>query len=350
MVAYPNKNTPFYIAAVAICIALFLGGFSWMNLCSHVCKESHSYRLYGYSFEAIGLLFFSLTALMHFFSRKLPLFASLTGWFLSASLGAEIIFLYVQKYKIGAWCPVCLSIAAALTIAATAYFYEYYQSFKNSIESRERGLIMDTIYKGCTGGMFFIFGFIFAFFGIAKQNPLYAAENSVKESIAFGNSSSPMEMYIFTDWRCPACRSLEPIFESTAKKVMTLAKVTFVDDAVHPESLNFTPYNLSFMINNKPRYFELRRALGKLGEETKTPTDQQVETIASNLGVNYSQLHYTDVALGIKYFNHLIKQLAVEGTPTVILVNKTTKKGKKFEGVEEISEQSILNAFNNMNK
>ena len=45
------------------------------------------------------------------------------------------------------------------------------------------------------------------FGGTAKFNKLQAAENSVKERITMGNARSPVEVYIFTDWGCPACKS-----------------------------------------------------------------------------------------------------------------------------------------------
>lgn len=261
-------------------------------------------------------------------------------------LGAEVVFIYVQKYKIGSWCPVCLSIAAALTVAALAYLYGYYKDFKLSLENPDRGPIMINFYKGLTGIGFFCLGFLAAFAGIAKHSPLQAAENSIKENIAFGNPDSKVEVYVFTDWSCPACRSIEPILEEMAPKVMKVARLTFVDNPIHPETLNFTPYNVSFMINNKDKYFQLRNALTTLSEDTKAPTDKQIEAIAAKAGAKYKQLSYSDVALANKYYSHLIKQLDVEGTPTVVVVNKETQKGKKLPGAQKITEENVMKAIN----
>jgi hypothetical protein len=317
-----------------------------MSLCSHACLKSHEYRIFGYPFESIGILFFILLVGLHLLSRNFSSAGLAAGWLLAAGLGAELIFIYTQKYKIGAWCPICLSIAAALLIASAAYFYEFYQKMKLSLERWERNGIMDFICRGCASMIFFSLGFLFAFLGISKQSSLQAAENDVKENIVFGPRSSPLEVYIFTDWRCVACRNLEPVFESATKKLMDRARVTFVDYAVHPTSLNFTPYNLSFMVNNKPHYFALRRALGDLGAATLTPTEQQVVALASRAGVQYKQLNYEDVALGIRYFNHLVKQLHVNGTPAVVILNQSTKKMRKLEGEEDISEAKILDSIN----
>lgn len=352
MLNYSNKQTltAYWIAAIALLCACGLALASWMQLCSQACAEGHTYRFFGFTFEQIGLITFPLLTLIHLLTRKFPSLTLLVGWILCAMLGTEVILIYVQKYKIGSWCPICLSIAAALSVTALAYLYGYYKDFKYSLENPDRGPIMINIYKGLTGVGFFCLGFLAAFVGIGKYNPLQAAENNIKESIAFGNLNSNIEVYVFTDWACPACRSIEPILEEVAPKIMKVAKLTFIDDPVHPETLNFTPYNVSFMVNNKAKYFDLRRALTKLSENTKAPTDQQIEAISSKLGVKYQQLSYADVALANKYFTHLIKQLDVEGTPTVVIVNKETQKGKKLPGAQKITEANIMKAINTFQK
>lgn len=352
MIKSPVKSPPltYWIAAFALLAACGLALVSWLQLCAQSCAEGHHYRFCGFTFESVGLTLFPLVALLHLLSKKIMAFSLLTGWILCAMLGAEVIFIYVQKYKIGSWCPVCLAIAASLLIAALVYLYEYYKDFKRSLENPERGLIMINIYKGLTGIAFFVMGFLIAFAGVGKCNPLHAAENNIKENIAFGDPNSKIEVYVFTDWACPACRSLEPIFEAMAPKVMKVARLTFVDDPVHPETLNFTPYNVSFMIHNKNKYFELRHALTELSEETKAPTDKQIEELASKLGVTYKQLSYADVALANKFFSHLITQLDVEGTPTVVIVNKETQKGKKLPGAQKITEAKIMKAIQSLSK
>lgn len=343
-------NYLYVIAGAAIFAGFALSIVSWMRICSQACSEGHNYRLFGFTFEAVGLTFFPILAITHLLSLKFPALKTIVGWMLCGALGSEVMFIYVQKYKIGAWCPVCLAIAASLAVAFGTYLYHFCRNFKITVEKEEKGKMMNSIFKGISGITFFAVGFILAFSGIGKFNQLQAAENTVKERIVFGNTNSPIEVYIFTDWACPACKSLDPLFESMAPAIMQKAKLTFVDEAVHPETLNFTPYNLSFMINNKSKYFELRHALTKLSDETKTPTDEQVEKMAASLGTRYQQLNYADVALGIKYFKHLVKQLEVEGTPTMVIINTETKKGKRLAGKGQITESGVMNAINAMLK
>jgi protein-disulfide isomerase len=346
-----DDNSPTYwISTIALLVACGLTLISWFQLCSQACAEGHSYRLFGLTFEHLGLTLFPIATILHLLSKKFSSLSLLIGWMLCAMLGAEVMFIYVQKYKIGSWCPVCLSIAAALAVAGIAYLYEYYQDFKRSLENSDRGHIMMNLYKGLTGIGFFFIGFLIAFSGIGKYSPLQAAENDIKENISFGNPSSDIEVYVFTDWSCPACRSIEPILESSAPKIMQKAKLVFVDDPVHPETLNFTPYNVSFMINNKDKYLQLRQALTALSEDTKEPADEQINALAKKFGVQYKQLRYSDVALANKYYTHLIKQLEVEGTPTVVIVNAKTQKGKKLPGATKITEENILKAIDSLSK
>lgn len=330
---------------VFLTTALTLSIFSWMRLCSQACAEGHDYRLFGFTFEAIGFLFFSTLIITHLLSYKIVVMGTLTGWMLCSSLGAEVMFIYVQKYKIGSWCPICLFIATMLILSGGIYLWGFCVNFKKNLESGDGDQIMNTTCKGLTGIIFFVIGFVLAFSGIDKHSKLQAAENSVKEGIAFGDLHSPIEVYVFTDWACPACRSLESALESMIPTIMQKAKLTFVDDPVHSETLNYTPYNLSFMINNKSHYLKLRNRLSKLSVDTEVPTDAQVEALASEEGAKYKQLNYADVALATKYFDHLIKKLEVVGTPTVVIVNSKTNKAKKLEGGSEITQKNVLKAI-----
>ncbi len=347
---FSRRGLLYILAGLGIILGFALTVFQTLNLCTEACAAVHNYRLHGMKFEIIGMIFFPLLFIFHIFSRYNKAANLIAGLMLAGALGAEIMFVLAQKFIIGHWCPICLSIAGVVGFIALMYIIDYLFHLTTLNNEGNRREFMQKIWKAVTSGIVLILGFLFAFTGIAQSNPLQAEENSIKDSISFGNKKSPVEIYLFTDWVCPACRKAEPALVKMMPKILPQAKITFVDYAIHPSTLNFTPYNLSFMVRNKDKYLKLRDALTALSEETETPTDQRVEAIAKKEGVVYQQLNYADVALGIKYFKHLGKEFNIDSTPTLVLVNRTTKKGKKLHGPREITEENVMNALEMLKK
>lgn len=165
------------------------------------------------------------------------------------------------------------------------------------------------------------------------------------QSIAFGVVDSPSEVYIVTDWFCPSCRIAEPEILKGAQLAMKRAKVVFVDYPIHRETLNFIPYNLSFMMREKEKYLRIREALDGLSRKTKEPTPEDVQAAVSPLGVKYVPLNYVDVLTGTQYYISLMKQYKVAGTPTVIVTDTRTDKIRTLSGSTEITADNILKAL-----
>lgn len=345
-----SEKVIFFLTLLVLAFGFILAIASWMRICSEACSQGHQYRLYGYTFETIGIPFFGMLIIAQLLSRRFPSLALFVGASISGAVGAELMFTYAQKYMIGHWCPICLSIAFSIFAAFILLAYQYFSRLLNILNNGQKGEIMRSISKGVMSLLLVAFGFIFSQSGLTKFNQLQAAENSIRDRIAFGNLESPVEVYVFTDWECPSCRKVEPALEKASPQIMKKASILYVDMPIHPESMNFTPYNLSFMIKNKNQYFRLRDELTELSLKTDTPTDEEVEALAKKLGVNYEQLNYSDIATGIKYFKHLAKQFNVDRTPTVVIVNKNQKKGKKLIGGSEITEENILKSIDSLSK
>lgn len=322
------KKIAYHLATLFILGGAILTLISWMKLCSTYCSSAHNYRLFGVPFEVTGAFFFLALGVLHVL-RKTKLMLLL----IALGLGAELYFIFLQKTAIGTWCPVCLSIAFCIACLGLCYLTIYnnqpHEEFMHPLP-----LLAFTL----------IFGFASSFLGVGKIDQLAAEESSLKEEIKFGNRTSPISIYVFTDWACPACRSVEPALEAMAPAITKQAQVTFVDAVVHPETLNYAPYNISFMAHNKPQYFQIRDALGKLSLKNKKPTDQDISAAVAPLGVTFQEIPYEDVALTMKYFDELVDKLKVTGTPTVAIINDTTKKGKKLSG-KEITEANVLKAI-----
>jgi uncharacterized membrane protein len=340
----------FWLTLGVLMTGIVLSVISWLRICSQVCAAGHKYRLYGYSFEPIGISFFIVSAILWYFSRNRPNLRLIVGGLVSSALGAELMFTYAQKYIIGHWCPVCLSIATTVVVAMLLIAGNFFQNFRDTIARKEWGGIMKGVLKMLGAICMVAAGFLFAETGFAKFNKLQALEKDFQANVAFGDPESNIEVYVFTDWKCPACHKVFPIIEKSAPAIMEKARLMFIDIPIHDESLNFTPYNLSFMINNKKNYFQMRKALEEISNNSDAPTDEQIEEYASKVGSRYKQLNYADVAVGIKYFKHVAAQFDIEKTPTVVIINTKNKKGKKLTGPSEITEKGILNAIDAVSK
>lgn len=332
-----NAHRSFYWAAgLTLLVGFSLCLVSLFKLCSQSCNQTHLWRFWGLHFETVGLIFFPVLIISHFASWNNRFFGNLATGLLCGAVGAELLFIGVQKFKIGHWCPVCLSIAGTLFVTAAIYAVEYLkEDHMKSIRKSVGAITLVTV------------GFLTAFFGTAKEDVAKTAENSIRDRIAFGVPNSNVEVFLFTDWQCPACRSLEPVFVKLAPDIMKKARLTFADIDVHPETLNFIPYNLSFMVHNKDKYLQLRDALTEVSVSTKEPTDDVVNQAIKKLGVKYKPMHYSDIAIATKYFKHLESQFDLDSTPTLVIVNKSDKKGKKFVG-KEITYDNVMSAIDKM--
>ncbi|GAB4232569.1 MAG: hypothetical protein Tsb0021_11280 [Chlamydiales bacterium] len=345
----PSSFVFCYVAAgLALLSGLILTILSWLQICVEACSEVHLYKFFGVSFEFLGLLFFSAALIAHGLSwifKKITIYSALIVY---SGLGAEVHFVLIQKYVIGQWCPVCLSIAASVALASLMYTMMGFREEFMSLKEKEDISMTVILKRGALSISAFMIGFLIAAFGVAKTTDSYAEGIAKYGDLAVGNPNSNVNIYFFTDWYCSACTKVEPRIEKMLPELTSQAKVTFVDLPVHPSSINYTPYNLSFMIFNKEKYPELRRALHNLSKKTKAPTNEQVQNAIQPYGVKYKQLNYYDVDSGIKYFQKLAKTYNIKRTPVVVIANKNTLQSKKFVGPSQITEENILKAINDV--
>jgi len=321
----------FRFAPPALIVAgLCLSVASLLGICSDACSEAHSYRLYGADFGWVGIATFVALGLLRF-CRSVGLTATAFAFIVSCACGAEMWFLIVQKTVIMAWCPLCVAIAVCVFLLAGVVETErlvYKGVMMRSTEVYKR---VGVVLSGAA------IGFLVAFFGVAKPEAQAQGLN-----IWLGKVDSPAEVYVVTDWFCPSCRKAEPEIEAAVKGILKQARVGFVDYAIHPESMNFSPYNLSLQIHEKEKYLQLRGALLGLALKTKTPSIEAVQAAVAPFGVRFQQMPMSDVMAGINQYNVLIKGMGVTQTPTVVVRNgKTGTIVKKFEGSDKIKAADI---------
>jgi len=342
----PQSGLGFWLVAIALLAGLILSFLSWIEFCVEHCSANQDYRLFGLPFAFIGMTVFPILLIFHFLSPYFPLFRTLRNWILAGALGSEIMFIIVQHYQIGAWCPVCLSIAAAVAIASVVLLVGYLQELNSALNQSNRGIIMYKVKKAFASLSFvMLMGFLFAFVGISKINPAEAAAAEMKEKLAFGKKGSPVEVYFVTDWYCTACRKIDPIFEKFYPELRQKATVFFIDYPIHKKSTNFIPYNISFLVNNKSQYFLARKALDELADKNDAPTDKEVTEIAKKYKIDFKELPYLEIKTGMDFFEKVIEKFGLNSTPTIVVINTKTNKIVKLEGADGISEEKIKKAL-----
>lgn len=342
--AGPGKSARGYWIAVPLAAAWVLSAMSWLGICSDGCEETHLYRLFGIPLSPLGVGFFTLCGLALLTRNRFRFSGFLIPLLLSGALGSEFVFVWTQKYVIGKWCTLCVGIAISVATACMLAALERWPGIANRIRGAERNLVM----KQLAGRMALILFAFLAGIGISAMGlskPDAQAAGLPVKSLAFGDTESSTEVYIVTDWFCPACRAAEPEILKGARKAMQRAKVVFVDYPIHPETYNYIPYNLSLIVREKGKYLQIREAMATLARRTKEPTQEDVQAAVSPLGVKYVPMNYADVMAGMSYFNSLIRKFKVPGTPSVVVLDSRTGKTRTLSGVSDITSDNILKAL-----
>lgn len=323
----------------AVTAGLVLSVMSALHICSEACSETAKFTIFGVDFGWFGVAFFCVYLLILGLRNRSVWADRCFSAFTFACVGAELRFIWIQKFIIGTWCPICLSIAAAVFTAAAIVAVEKH------ISSRATGGNMKNFLKFlATTAVMVAIGAAAAFVGVESE------AEAAPPGTYLGDVKSPVTVYFVSDWFCPVCRKIEPEIEKIYPEVAKQARVAFVDFAVHKETLNFTPFNLQFLTYEKSKYIPLRKALNDLSNKTKAPTAEEVQAAVNPLGVKLRQVDYADTLYGMQLNLTIIRGFDVKATPTVVIANNKTNKNVKLVGDREISRQAILNAIASVGK
>jgi len=248
------------------------------------------------------------------------------------------------------WCPICLSIAASLLILALSFATETLINLTAIIKKGDAMKTKSMIRKILVAVAVFVVGAVSAFAGITKHDSIAIAQSSFDEKIAFGKQDSPITVYVFTSWSCPACKMIEPKLAGIVTPLESKAKIIFIDHVSDVKTLNYAPYNLSFMLNNRKQYFELRKVLREVGAKTDAPSEEQVEHAVAKIHEKYKQLNYADVEIGIGYFKEMSNEYEITSLPSVVIVNTKNKEHKMLSGTEKVTSEHIISEIDAMQK
>lgn len=317
---------------------IILSIVSVLKICS-ACSETAAFTIFGMDFGWFGIGYFVLLAALLALRRWWTWADWMVITLLFSAAGAEARFIWLQKYVIGQWCPICLWIATTVYLGCVVKLFETSgtRTFKGAGMKpyiKFSIIILALIAIGLTG----------AIFGVKKES------EAAELDMFLGKTKSPTIVYFVSDWFCPGCRKLEPSIEKMFPEIARLAKVTFVDFPIHKETLNFTPFNLQFLYFEKDKYIPLRKALGDLALKTKNPTPEEVQAAVAHLGVKLRQVNYADILYGMQANLTVYRGFDIKSTPSVIVTNTKTKKTKIFVGDREITAQAIKAAIAEVEK
>lgn len=315
---------------------LVLALLSWTDLCSFGgCTEAHEYRFYGLSLPLVGTIYFAFLLLIQAVTGRHAALQNLFSLALAGGAGAEGVMIYLQHSVIGAWCPLCLGIAAVVfllvIITVTAEFKD-----TRGLDSMKRGSYFS---RALILVVAVAAGFAVSFAGIKKPE-------AAGVDAPLGKQTAKVEIYLFSDWLCPICVKVEPIFEALYPQLEKRAKIYFIDKPVHKESMNFVPYHLSFLVNEKGKYLQLRRTLFDLAKINKNPSIDDVKRAIAPLGVTYKQLSFMDVSQMMARAQELSNQFKISGTPTLVIRNGA--RSKTLVGSRDITTDNILKAMKSL--
>jgi len=329
---------------VPIAAGLVVSALDWAGVCTESCAEASFYRLFGMPLPPLGVAYFTACGIACLLRRRYDFFRLALAVLLFGGLGAELVFTWIQKYVIGHWCPMCVGVAFCVATACVILAYEYLAGTSGPISEGERKFDMKRFPVHVALVLLALtVGLGTSALGLKKADAF--AGGLTPEMMALGAADSSLEVYVISDWFCPACRVAEPEILKGADLAMKRAKVVFVDYPIHKETLNYIPYNLSLMVREKGKYLQVREALAVLAKRTKEPKVEEVQSVVAPLDVKYVPLDFADVVAGMQYQMSVVQKFKVNGTPAVVVTDAGTGKVKLLYGSNEITSENILKAM-----
>lgn len=331
-------SAPGIILWLATLTGLTLSVVALLKICSS-CTETAQYQVFGMDFGWFGIAYFVLLTLAVALRSRHACFGWITALLCFASAGAETHFIWIQKYEIGQWCPICLSIAASVFSACIGISWIAFRNYRlkgATMKSKMQYLVLVSA--------FFVMGLGASLLGV-KQ-----VADAAELDLFLGKSSSATTVYFISDWFCPSCIKTEPVIEKMFPELAKSVRVGFVDFPIHKETTNFTPYNVYFLTHEKGKYIAIRKALSALALKSKKPTESEVKAAVAPLRVKLRPIDNSDTLYGMQANLMVYRGYNVNSTPSVVVTNSKTKKTKLLVGDVQINEQSLKAAIAEVEK
>jgi hypothetical protein len=82
------------------------------------CSDAAVFTIFGFNMGWFGIAYFSLLLIVLWRRNKDPRLDWVFSALVFSGIGAELRLLWIQKYVIKGWCPLCVTICCALFLAA----------------------------------------------------------------------------------------------------------------------------------------------------------------------------------------------------------------------------------------
>jgi hypothetical protein len=82
------------------------------------CRDTAGFTIFGLNMGWFGIAYFSLILMVLWLRKKVCGLEWVLSALVFSGVGAELRLLWIQKYVIGGWCPLCVTICCALCFAA----------------------------------------------------------------------------------------------------------------------------------------------------------------------------------------------------------------------------------------
>ncbi len=154
---------------------------------------------------------------------------------------------------------------------------------------------------------------------------------------AFARGSGPIEVLLFSDYFCPACRNMEPYLEETLPELVNRGvKVSFVDSPYSQRSSLHVRYFLYAAMASPllESVMHARNVLFDLADEDRVESEPD---ILLALKENNVQIEFFDTQPLMKQWMGIIEKYDVRHTPTCVIVRPEEEAGQ-YIGSREITE------------
>lgn len=274
-----------------------------------ICKTSCAFLrgdILGFDLETFGIIFYSMLFLSALFYKIIyprDWIMSAIAAIVSMGVGAEFIFIKFQVQN-NTYCPKCL---------ISGFFF--LTMFFLVARFLKKWIIIILILCGAVFTSFVFNGSII---------PSYAKEAQYP---GFGNEKSQIEIIVYSDYLCPACRKADEKINNAVRKLKNVAKIRFVDVPLHAGSLEYSEVFLYTWFesgNNLETAIKVREILF---QAAAAKADQNgTLNILKSKGVPYKVDKEGAKEIFRNFYNPLMKGDKINSTPAVVIVKNNNRK------------------------